>query len=163
MRSTIELGHAMGLRIVAEGIEDPETLEMLADFGCDIAQGYCISRPKPAERPRLPVVIAPDLAAHSDVGGGDGNGGAPAASARVPGEPGLATQAPHRHVGHPQVLHDLELGVEGDGIDISRWRTPPDSHRISPEPRVARLSTAPPASRREAGLELHRHIGGRST
>ncbi len=49
VRSTIELGHSMGLRIVAEGIEDPETLEMLADFGCDIAQGYCISRPKPAD------------------------------------------------------------------------------------------------------------------
>jgi len=49
VRSTIELGHSMGLRIVAEGIEDPETLEMLAEFGCDIAQGYCISRPKPAE------------------------------------------------------------------------------------------------------------------
>ena len=49
VRSTIELGHSMGLRIVAEGIEDPETLEMLAEFGCDIAQGYCISRPKPAD------------------------------------------------------------------------------------------------------------------
>ena len=49
VRSTIELGHSMGLRIVAEGIEDPETLELLAGFGCDIAQGYCISRPKPAD------------------------------------------------------------------------------------------------------------------
>ena len=49
VRSTIELGHAMGLRIVAEGIEDSETLELLADCGCDVAQGYCISRPKPAD------------------------------------------------------------------------------------------------------------------
>ena len=38
----------MGLRIVAEGIEDNATLELLSDLGCDFAQGYCISRPKPA-------------------------------------------------------------------------------------------------------------------
>ena len=53
----------MGLRIVAEGIEDSETLELLADCGCDIAQGYCISRPQAGRRLLLPVVIAPDLAA----------------------------------------------------------------------------------------------------
>jgi diguanylate cyclase (GGDEF)-like protein len=47
VRSTIELGHAMGLRIVAEGIEDKATLDLLSDLGCDFAQGYCISRPKP--------------------------------------------------------------------------------------------------------------------
>lgn len=49
VRSTIELGHSLGLRIVAEGIEDEETLNLMAEYGCDIAQGYCISRPKPAE------------------------------------------------------------------------------------------------------------------
>ena len=38
----------MGLRIVAEGIEDDATLDLLTELGCDIAQGYCISRPKPA-------------------------------------------------------------------------------------------------------------------
>ena len=48
VRSTIELGHAMGLRIVAEGIEDDATLRLLSDLGCDFAQGYCISKPKPA-------------------------------------------------------------------------------------------------------------------
>jgi diguanylate cyclase (GGDEF)-like protein len=48
LRSTIELGHAMGLRIVAEGIEDEDTLDLLAALGCDFAQGYCICRPKPA-------------------------------------------------------------------------------------------------------------------
>jgi len=49
VRSTIELGHSMGLRIVAEGIEDTPMLELLRDLGCDVAQGYGISRPKPAE------------------------------------------------------------------------------------------------------------------
>ena len=46
VRSTIELGHSMGLRIVAEGIEDTATLELLTELGCDLAQGFCISRPK---------------------------------------------------------------------------------------------------------------------
>jgi diguanylate cyclase (GGDEF)-like protein len=48
VRCTIELGHALGLRVVAEGVEDMATLEMLGQFGCDLAQGYFISRPVPA-------------------------------------------------------------------------------------------------------------------
>jgi diguanylate cyclase len=48
IRATIELGHALGLRIVAEGIEDPVTLELLSSLGCDLGQGYYISMPKPA-------------------------------------------------------------------------------------------------------------------
>ena len=58
VRSTIELGHAMGLRIVAEGIEDSATLELLHELGCDSAQGYCISRPKPANE--LAIRSRPD-------------------------------------------------------------------------------------------------------
>jgi diguanylate cyclase (GGDEF)-like protein len=48
IRATIELGHALGLRIVAEGIEDSATLELLSSLGCDLGQGYYISTPKPA-------------------------------------------------------------------------------------------------------------------
>lgn len=48
VRATIELGHAMGLRVVAEGIEDEATLTLIASLGCDLAQGYHISRPQPA-------------------------------------------------------------------------------------------------------------------
>ncbi|HEX2823175.1 MAG TPA: EAL domain-containing protein [Streptosporangiaceae bacterium] len=48
IRATIELGHALGLRIVAEGIEDSATLELLSGLGCDLGQGYYISTPKPA-------------------------------------------------------------------------------------------------------------------
>jgi EAL domain-containing protein (putative c-di-GMP-specific phosphodiesterase class I) len=50
VRATINLGHDMGLRVVAEGIEDVETLDLLSDLGCDLAQGYFISRPTPASR-----------------------------------------------------------------------------------------------------------------
>jgi diguanylate cyclase (GGDEF)-like protein len=48
VRSTIELGHALGLRIVAEGIEDDATLALLSTLGCDLGQGYLICKPKPA-------------------------------------------------------------------------------------------------------------------
>jgi EAL domain-containing protein (putative c-di-GMP-specific phosphodiesterase class I) len=50
VRATIQLGHDMALRVVAEGIEDVGTLELLSDLGCDIAQGYFISRPMPANK-----------------------------------------------------------------------------------------------------------------
>ena len=40
----------MGLRIVAEGIEDGATLNLLADLGCALGQGYFISSPKQASR-----------------------------------------------------------------------------------------------------------------
>ncbi len=43
--TTIELAHALGLRVVAEGIEDAQTLDHLRALGCDIAQGYHLSRP----------------------------------------------------------------------------------------------------------------------
>jgi diguanylate cyclase (GGDEF)-like protein len=45
VRSTINLGHDLGLRIIAEGVEDAPTLERLASLGCDSAQGYHLSRP----------------------------------------------------------------------------------------------------------------------
>jgi diguanylate cyclase (GGDEF)-like protein len=49
VRSTIDLGHNMGLVVVAEGIENQATWEMLKDMGCDLAQGYHIAKPMPAE------------------------------------------------------------------------------------------------------------------
>ena len=48
VRATVELGHGLGLRVVAEGVEDPATLAALGSLGCDHAQGYLMSRPIPA-------------------------------------------------------------------------------------------------------------------
>ena len=45
VESTIELAHGLGRRVIAEGIEDPETLELLRGIGCDIAQGYYLAKP----------------------------------------------------------------------------------------------------------------------
>jgi diguanylate cyclase len=50
VRATIQLGHDMRLRVVAEGIEDVDTLDLLSELGCDLAQGYYISRPMPASK-----------------------------------------------------------------------------------------------------------------
>ena len=44
-RVTIDLGHSLGLEVVAEGVEDEETYNWLGSLGCEICQGYFISRP----------------------------------------------------------------------------------------------------------------------
>jgi diguanylate cyclase (GGDEF)-like protein len=45
VRSTINLGHDLGLKVIAEGVEDELTLKRLAGLGCDLAQGYHLSPP----------------------------------------------------------------------------------------------------------------------
>jgi diguanylate cyclase len=49
VHSVVDLGHNLGLTIVAEGVEDQAALTALAGFGCDVAQGYHISRPMSAD------------------------------------------------------------------------------------------------------------------
>lgn len=49
VRSTIELAHQLGLRVVAEGVEDLECLEFLKTLGCDFVQGWLVSKPLPFE------------------------------------------------------------------------------------------------------------------
>jgi EAL domain-containing protein (putative c-di-GMP-specific phosphodiesterase class I) len=47
VRSTIDLAHSLGLKVVAEGIETSDAFSLLSAMGCDHAQGYLISRPLP--------------------------------------------------------------------------------------------------------------------
>ena len=49
VRSTIELAHNLGLKVIAEGIENKDAWDLLSVLGCDYAQGYYISKPMPAE------------------------------------------------------------------------------------------------------------------
>ena len=49
VRSTIDLAHNLGLKVVAEGVEDLATLNRLREMGCDSAQGYYILKPVPFE------------------------------------------------------------------------------------------------------------------
>ena len=48
VRSTIDLGHNLGLKVTAEGVEDEESLNILKKYGCNTGQGYFISKPVPA-------------------------------------------------------------------------------------------------------------------
>ena len=50
VESTINLAHNLGLKVVAEGVENKQVLTLLSDLGCDEAQGYYISRPQTADK-----------------------------------------------------------------------------------------------------------------
>ncbi|MGH3898671.1 MAG: putative bifunctional diguanylate cyclase/phosphodiesterase [Pseudonocardiaceae bacterium] len=50
VRAIVELGHSLGLIVVAEGVEQDATRRQLAEMGCDVAQGFLISRPLAADR-----------------------------------------------------------------------------------------------------------------
>jgi EAL domain-containing protein (putative c-di-GMP-specific phosphodiesterase class I) len=49
VRSTIDLGRNLGLRVVAEGVEDEATWQALDALGCDVIQRYHVSRPVPPD------------------------------------------------------------------------------------------------------------------
>jgi diguanylate cyclase len=49
VQSAVDLGHNLGLHVVAEGVEDAITQDLLAGLGCDLMQGYFIRRPAPAD------------------------------------------------------------------------------------------------------------------
>jgi diguanylate cyclase (GGDEF)-like protein len=67
VRSAIDMGHGLGLQVVAEGIETEEEAARLRDFGCDVAQGYLYAKPMPLPafetwlegRERVPVIAVP--------------------------------------------------------------------------------------------------------
>ena len=48
VKATIDMAHAVGLTVVAEGVETHEQEETLRGFGCDRAQGFLYARPQPA-------------------------------------------------------------------------------------------------------------------
>ncbi|MAL93531.1 MAG: hypothetical protein CME40_00380 [Haliea sp.] len=52
VRIIIEIGHLFGLRVVAEGVEDEQTLCALSELGCDVVQGFLLGRPMPEEQLR---------------------------------------------------------------------------------------------------------------
>jgi EAL domain-containing protein (putative c-di-GMP-specific phosphodiesterase class I)/GGDEF domain-containing protein len=72
VKSTVDLAHSLGLKLVAEGVENAETLAVLTAMGCDVAQGYHVARPMPlraldafmtAEEPKAPAAPGPVRAA----------------------------------------------------------------------------------------------------
>lgn len=49
VENLIDMGHRLGLRVIAEGVEDQAALDLLLGFGCDVVQGYFIARPMDAD------------------------------------------------------------------------------------------------------------------
>jgi diguanylate cyclase (GGDEF)-like protein len=66
IRSTIQLAHDLGLRVVAEGVETSAVIGHLAELGCDLVQGYLLGRPAPA-RELLPALTDAHLAPRAPV------------------------------------------------------------------------------------------------
>jgi diguanylate cyclase (GGDEF)-like protein/PAS domain S-box-containing protein len=50
VRSAIEIGHSLGLTVVAEGVESQAAWDILSELGCDVVQGYLVARPMPARQ-----------------------------------------------------------------------------------------------------------------
>lgn len=68
VRSIVELGHSLGLTVVAEGVEQDATRDQLVEMGCDVAQGYLISRPLGPDRFEawLAARTVRDIGAHDE-------------------------------------------------------------------------------------------------
>ena len=63
--AAVAMGHGLGLTVVTEGVETHAQAAFLADVGCDLLQGYLLSKPLPAEAlgPLLHAVLLPAAAA----------------------------------------------------------------------------------------------------
>ena len=73
VRSTIDLARNLGLEVVAEGVENAATLEHLAALGCDLAQGYYLSPPLPADGLRDWLLLRRGLPAAGGIAGARAN------------------------------------------------------------------------------------------
>ncbi|CAO5255437.1 EAL domain-containing protein [Frankia sp. AgKG'84/4] len=98
VRSVVDLGHRLGLRVVCEGVASQRTLAMMIDLGCDLLQGEAVSDPLPAARlsgllrarapaaPRRPAPPGADQAAPSRQEELAGSGSADRAADTTPAE-----------------------------------------------------------------------------
>ncbi|HLM95710.1 MAG TPA: bifunctional diguanylate cyclase/phosphodiesterase [Acidimicrobiales bacterium] len=65
VRSIVDLGHNLKLRVVGEGVETDGVFTTLRDAGCDLAQGYLLARPMPVDQLRLWLTTAPQPTTHA--------------------------------------------------------------------------------------------------
>ena len=59
VQSTIGLAHSLGRKVVAEGVEHRDILDLLVEMGCDIAQGFAIGRPMSLESLTKRLAVRP--------------------------------------------------------------------------------------------------------
>jgi len=72
IQAVVALGAALGLAVVAEGVEHPHQARLLASLGCDHVQGYLYSRPVPAQQ--MPLTVVHEHGVRPGVVQGDGAG-----------------------------------------------------------------------------------------
>jgi len=100
--AAIDLGHTLGLQVVAEGVEDAVTWDLLASLGCDRAQGHYVSRPLPAE------TLAQWVSQH-------GGRSPDRAGAQPPRKPEAEVQLRARVPRHPRPGSSIHDASEGSG------------------------------------------------
>jgi EAL domain-containing protein (putative c-di-GMP-specific phosphodiesterase class I) len=100
-RTIVQVGHDLGIEVVAEGIERPEQLELLRAMGCGLGQGYLVARPMAARG--IEALAAVDQAGDEAAGGGD----APSRPGAGPPPPGSdAPPGPGTDAGSASAAHD---------------------------------------------------------
>lgn len=108
VKATVDLAHSIGISACAEGVESESVLEQLRGMGCDMAQGYYISPPVPAEK--LPTLLSQWIPGHrpagrrgplghQDAGSLCRHVGHRRAGDREPDDPGTGVAAPLVHGG----------------------------------------------------------------
>ena len=64
VRSIVDLGHNLQLTVVGEGVETDDVFATLREAGCDLAQGFLMARPMPADQLRLWLANSPEPASN---------------------------------------------------------------------------------------------------
>jgi diguanylate cyclase (GGDEF)-like protein/PAS domain S-box-containing protein len=101
-RTIVQVGHDLGIEVVAEGIERPEQLELLRAMGCGLGQGYLVARPMDA----LGIeALAAQAAAAGDAAAGDDDGAPPSPGAGTPRGAGAAA-SPDNGAGSASAEYD---------------------------------------------------------
>lgn len=154
VRSVVELGHRLGLRVVGEGVEDQRIRQMMMELGCDILQGDVISQPLSAsdlvDRLKAGVALKAEVAQR----GSDGTdrGGATDEAGGAGAGRGRAADEASTHVGEPAEDAGAALGAHRE----SGLRRAPrddqcrvDSHPAGSHPTVTWHGVAAPIGREE--------------
>ena len=163
VRSTVELGRNLGLRVVAEGVETAAAWAHLKALGCDFAQGYYLSKPVPAGRDRgarrgrrqapprtLPTADLESPPVPWPRAGPDRHGGrsrrcARAAQRARSGRVG-ANEIQRRYLEHDlaQTATDCLVSTDhGESSDTPRSTTPATSRSLRPTTRPPTSSSLP--------------------